>query len=370
MCLPFFWEALKHRKMTKEIFVKFMNNNCTESELNEVIRWANSEAFNEESKNRAFDNWNNYQEEEDLLQDEKFSILFDKIQQRIDTDSTKNKNKKRNISTFSFVTTWLTRAAAILLIPVMAFLFYTLSEKKTETSKFTNLAVNSLELVAPIGSRTVIQLSDGTKVHLNSGSKLKYPQVFTGETREVQLLGEGYFDVVHNAEKPFIVNIVNLKIKALGTSFNVLAYPDEDIVQTTLVTGKVIIEQIDVTGKVKTVGTLVPGQHVNFNTRTEELSSTKGDVEKFIAWKDGKLVFDDASVTQVAERLSRMFNVDIEVAANIKDYLYTVTFIDEPLFQILDLMTIATPVSYQALPRKKLSDGSFSKQKIIITKRK
>ena len=63
-----------------------------------------------------------------------------------------------------------------------------------------------------------------------------------------------------------------------------------------------------------------------------------------------------------------MFNVDIEVSDDIKDYIYTVTFVDEPLFQILDLMTIATPVTYDALPRKKLPDGTFSKQKIIIQK--
>jgi len=159
-------------------------------------------------------------------------------------------------------------------------------------------------------------------------------------------------------------------VKALGTAFNVLAYPGEEVVATTLVSGKVLLEQTGSNGKTTAIGGMKPGQHVNYHVKTGAVSSSMGSTEKYIAWKDGKLVFEDASISQVTERLSRMFNVDIEVADDIKDYIYTVTFIDEPLFQILDLMTIATPVSYKALPRKKLPDGTFSKQKIIISKKR
>ena len=261
-------------------------------------------------------------------------------------------------------------AAAILLLPVLAFLFYTLSEKSFEPAMYANMAVDSVEIIAPIGSRTVVQLSDGSEVHLNYGSKIKYPQNFIGNTREVLLSGEGYFNVARNPEKPFIVKTRQLNIKALGTALNVWAYPDEDVIKTTLVNGKVVLEQTEIDGEPKTIGTMVPGQHVNYNIKTGAVSSSKGDIAKYIAWKDGKLVFENESIRQVADRLSRMFNVDIEVSDNIKEYTYTVTFVDEPLFQILDLMTLATPVSYKALPRKKLPDGTFSKQKVVIEKRK
>lgn len=356
--------------MTKAILIKFLNNRCSKIELEEVILWANAEALNRESKKWAFDDWKNYREEEFSGEDEKFSDLFDKIQQKIDDDSQKHKNTEIRKPVFSMVVKWLTRAAAILLIPVLAFLFYTLSETKTELLTSTNHAVDSLEVVAPIGSRTTVYLSDGSEVHLNYGSKIKYPQFFSGGTRGVRLIGEGYFNVAHNPEQPFIVKAGKLNVKALGTAFNVLAYPDEEVVATTLVNGKVLLEQTGYNGETTTLGTMKPGQHVNYNIKTGAVSSSMGSTDKYIAWKDGKLVFEDASIAQVAEHLSRMFNVDIELAGNIKDYIYTVTFIDEPLFQILDLMSIATPVSYKALPRKKLPDGTFSKQKIIICKKR
>jgi ferric-dicitrate binding protein FerR (iron transport regulator) len=114
---------------------------------------------------------------------------------------------------------------------------------------------------------------------------------------------------------------------------------------------------------------MTPGQHVNFNVKTEFVLCTKGKIDKFVAWKDGKIVFEDTPITQVADRLNKMFNVNIEVSDDVKDYVYTVTLVDEPLFQILDLMALATPITYKTLPRKKLPDGTFSKQKITIEKR-
>lgn len=355
--------------MTKDIIIKFLNNSCTDAELNEVIQWANDKALNEESKKWAFEDWNSYHLEENFGDDEKFSILFDKIQHKIEIDYQKQKISKHKSSKFYFFTTWLTRAAAILLIPVLALLFYTISPKKSFLTHFSNFTIDSLEITAPIGSRTMVQLSDGSKVYLNYGSKLKYPQNFTGDTRAVILSGEGYFDVSHNPEKPFIVNTKNLKIKALGTIFNVQAYPEEVSISTTLIDGKVAVEQKDANGYHKTIGTMVPGQHLTYNVNTDVVLCMKGKIDKYIAWKDGKIVFEDTPLTQVTDRLNKMFNVDIEVSNDVKDYIYTVTLVDEPLFQILDLMALATPITYKTLPRKKLPDGTFSKQKIIIEKR-
>lgn len=355
--------------MTKEILIKFLKNQCTTEEIDEVIRWTNTEAFNENSKNWGFDDWKSYQPDEIEVDNEKFSSLLDKIHHKINIESSRQKLSANKNFTLSEVATWITRVAAILLLPVIAFLLFTISEKNMESAKYASQSIDSLEIVAPVGSRTVVHLSDGSEVHLNYGSKLKYPQIFSGNKREVMLLGEGYFNVAHNPEKPFIVNSGILKIKALGTSFNVNAYPGQDYIETTLVNGKVVIEKNEINVTTKTIGTMVPGQHVNYNLKTGAVNSTKGKVEKYIAWKEGKMIFEDDSIAYVAERLSRMFNVDIEVSDDIKDYLYTVTFVDEPLNQILDLMTIATPVKYKMLPRKKLPDGTFTKQKITISKK-
>lgn len=356
--------------MTKDTIIKFLNNKCTEAELDQIIKWAHTDAFSEEGTRIIFNDWNTNREFEEIGDDEKFSLLFDKIRQKINSES--GHNKKVNPRQIRIVT-WLTRAAAILLFPVLAFLFYTITENlemKRESAQVEKLPVETLEIIAPVGSRTVVQLADGSEVHLNYGSSLKYPQVFTGDSREVQLTGEGYFDVAHNPDKPFIVKTGTMHVKALGTAFNVLAYTGHDAVETTLVNGKVVLEKVDTGGEVKVIGSMVPGQHVNYDINTGLVTSSEGQIEKYIAWKDGKLIFDETSILKVAEKLGRMYNVDIEVANEIKDYTYTVTFEDEPLFQILDLMTYATPVRYKALPRKKLPSGSYEKQKIKLYKNK
>lgn len=356
--------------MKKELLIKYLYNKCTETELSEVFKWIDVDTLNKEGKSWIFEDWNTYQESGNLEEDEKFTAIFDKIQERIDNNTPENSREANKTFTLPSVTHWITRAAAVLLIPVLTFLFYTLSEKKNISDQYANLAIDSLEVIAPMGSRTVVQLSDGSVVHLNYGSKIKYPQFFLGNTRKVVLTGEGFFKVAHNPEKPFIVKAGNLNIKAVGTTFNVLAYPDNDVIETTLVNGKVILEQINLKEKSKTIGTMIPGQHVEYNVESGDIVSTQGKVEKYISWTEGKLVFEDTPIHQVAERLSRMFNVDFEIKEELNDYNYTVTLEDESLTQILDLMTIATPVVYITLPRRKLPDGAFSKQRIILEKRK
>jgi ferric-dicitrate binding protein FerR (iron transport regulator) len=356
--------------MTKELLIKFLNNRCTSEELGEVIEWVNSKALREKEMNFSFDDWNSYAEESKFEHSEKFDALLDKIHHKINIENSQNKSvagKKATMSLFAF---WLTRAAAILLLPVLAFLTYTLYTNNIEHEKLMALGEDTIEIVAPIGSRTLVHLSDGSEVHLNYGSKICYPQKFIGDTREVVLVGEGYFKVAHNPEKPFIVKTGKLNIKALGTSFNVNAYPETNEIATTLVNGKVVLEKTTLTGEAIFVGVMKPGQHVSYNTCSEKAVLCKGNIEKYIAWKDGKLMFDNESIALVVDKLSRMFNVDIEVADEVKDYTYTVTFVDEPLFQILDLMTVATRVTYEILPRNKQPDGTFSKQKIIIKERK
>jgi len=266
--------------------------------------------------------------------------------------------------------TWVTRAAAILLIPVLGFLFFTLSDRKSAPAHYTDMTVDSLEIVAPVGSQTFVEFSDGTEVYLNHGSKIKYPHKFTGDTREVVLSGEGYFIVAHKPENPFIVKTRNMNVKALGTTFNVFAYPDEKIVATTLIDGKVVLEQETVSRDIKSMGTMVPGQHVSYDKVTGEIFSTKGDIEKYISWKDGKLVFKRDNIVQILNRLSRWYSVDIEIKDDeVKEYTYTATFIDESLSHILDLLKDAAPIDYEILPGKRLPDGTFSRQKVIIEKR-
>ena len=295
--------------------------------------------------------------------------MLNKIHHEINLQNSEKKNNKTIY--MQIISKWLSRAAAILFIPLLGIVFYLLSQNNFQTEKITNVAVDSLEVISPVGSRTVVQLSDGTEVNLNYGSKIKYPRNFSGDTREITLTGEGYFNVAHNPDKPFIVKTEALNVTALGTQFNVQSYSGDNVISTTLVDGKVVIDKKLSNNTIKRLGTMVPGQHLKYNTKLREItSSTKGNIDKYIAWTNGEMVFDNTPITEVARELSRKFNVEIEVADDIKDLTYTVTFVDDPLFLVLDLMTETTPVAYKRYPRKKLPDGTYSKLKIRIEKRK
>ena len=356
--------------MEKELLERYLKNRVSAHELNEVLRWIQDDEFREEKILMISEDWNTYQETASQDEEATFTAIFDKIQEKIGQDHRKLNHREGKTIPLSWVVTWLTRVAAILLLPVLTILFYTLSEKKNLSEKYTHLVTDTLEVLAPMGSRTVVQLSDGSEVHLNYGSRIKYPQFFSGETRKVSLTGEGFFKVAHNPEKPFVVKAGSLNIKAVGTVFNVMAYPGDDVIETTLVNGKVILEQIGTNGSSKPIGTMLPGQHVGYHLRGGDISTTEGKVEKYISWINGKLIFEDTPILQVAERLSRMFNVDFQVKEEVRNYTYSVKLEDESLSQILDLITIATPVVCKSLPRKRMADGAFSKQVIVLERRK
>lgn len=352
--------------MNKETLFKYLNNTCSNEEFEDLIRWVKL-GKDKEDKNWSYDYWKHFSSELNEKDEGKYSLLLDKIHHQINLRQSKDRENK--VISLSQITKWISRVAAILFLPLLGVILYFLSTNNFQIDKFTDLTIDSLEVIAPVGSRTIVQLADGTEVNLNYGSKIKYPRNFVGGTREITLSGEGYFDVTHNPDKPFIVKTGKLNIKAVGTKFNVLAYPGEDIIETTLVEGKVIIEKSIQRDKNKQIGTMVPGQHVSYNVNSGRITSSEGNTDKYIAWKDGKLVFDNTPITEIAKTLSRMFNVEIEVSDDVKDLSYTVTFFNDPLYLILDLMTETTPITYKTLPRKRQSDGTFSKQKIIIEKR-
>jgi transmembrane sensor len=349
--------------MNREILKKYLNNQCSEKEFEEFAMWVEKNANSKESKIWGFDYWKKVEMGLNVQDEKKYNSLLDKIHHNINLQQHKNWNNN-----FIRLSKWVTRIAAILFIPLVFSTLFIFSNNNFHRNLFSGV-VDSLEVIAPIGSRTVVQLSDGTEVSLNYGSKIKYPQYFSGKQREVTITGEAFFKVAHNPQKPFVVRTGNFNVIALGTSFNLHAYPGDEIVSTTLVEGEVLLEKNIPGQKPLAIGKIEPGQHVEYHLKTGKVTSAKGATYKYIAWKEGKMVFDNTPITMVAQELSRKFNVDIEVSNDVKFLTYTVTFIDDPIFLILDLMAETTPIKYQRLPRKKLADGTFSKQKILIEKR-
>ena len=174
----------------------------------------------------------------------------------------------------------------------------------------------------PRGGEYSVVLSDGTIVTLNAESEFRYPIKFGGKYREVYLLqGEAFFEVAHNASNPFIVHSGDMKTKVLGTSFNVRAYKNEDVISTTLVEGKVQIES-DNDKSLKM--TMSPNQQSVYRISDGTCSTQEVNVNHHIAWKDGRFVFYKKPLGAILEDISRWYDVKLFYQnGNVQDMLFT-----------------------------------------------
>lgn len=179
------------------------------------------------------------------------------------------------------------------------------------TSDNNNAELN--QLVVPYGKNSSIQLPDGTIAYINAGSRLIYPSKFDSKTREVYLIGEGYFDVVHDPARPFIAKTNELEIKVLGTKFNLSAYPSDRFIETVLVEGRVKVIE-DRGPFLKSEFELEPNQMASFNRNDSELKISNVDVSNYVTWHDGYLNFESSELNRIAKKLERYYNVQIRLA--------------------------------------------------------
>ena len=168
----------------------------------------------------------------------------------------------------------------------------------------TEIVYNTIS--TPKGGQYQIVLADGTKVWLNAASSLYFPTSFTGKERNVELTGEGYFEVAKNASMPFKIKVNDTEIEVLGTHFNISAYENEDEIKTTLLEGSVRIN------KGSQSVTLKPGEEAVDKKGTSLITVKKGvDVEASVAWKNGYFQFENLTIKQIMRQISRWYNVDV-----------------------------------------------------------
>ncbi|SHJ57001.1 FecR family protein [Pseudozobellia thermophila] len=165
------------------------------------------------------------------------------------------------------------------------------------------------ELKIPNGKIFNVELSDGTSVHLNSGTRIKYPVKFLpGHNREVFIEGEAYFKVAKDTEHPFIVNADAVAVRVLGTEFNITSYADDKEIRTVLVEGSVDMTNTFAPGD---KALLKPGQKAIWTKTAHTTQIEEVDVEIYTAWLSGELIFRDVSFNEMAKKLERQYNVSI-----------------------------------------------------------
>lgn len=201
------------------------------------------------------------------------------------------------------------------------------------------------QLIVPYGKTTSVILCDGTKVWMNSGSKLIYPSTFEQNKREVFLVGEAFLDVVPNEKKPFVVRTNHLVVNVLGTCLNVTAYEDDDMQSVLLVSGKVDVRNGDMKQKLK----ISPNEKMRYeissgNTKIEEV-----DVNYYISWIYGYLLLNKERLPQLLHKLERHYNVSFTYnEADIRNFSVSGKLdLDAGINEVMNFIALTTPVVYE-----------------------
>lgn len=220
-----------------------------------------------------------------------------------------------------------------------------LNYKNNSTTISKKLIFN--ELNVPYGKTFSLVLSDGTEVHLNAGTVLKYPvQFLKGQNRQVYLMGEAFFNVSKDKDHPFIVRSNDLNIRVLGTSFNVSSYSETKNIATVLVEGAVSLYGKDEVYSKEKSQLLTPGKKAEWNKENKKITIKKVNTSHYTSWIDGTLVIEKLRFQEIIKRLERHYNIKIINNNKALDsQVFTATFQVENIKEVLD--SFKTNYSFQ-----------------------
>ncbi|HEY0175916.1 MAG TPA: FecR domain-containing protein [Pedobacter sp.] len=308
---------------------KYLDGNCTAEETQIVESWYQSQ----KNEQALF-----YKGDPERIQHSSAQSL-QKIRDRITAHKELENNPQPS---FRISRTWLA-AAAVILVFLISGLYLYQGFNGTPAVKYS-------EITAPTGQVIHVTLSDHTSIWLNACSRLKYPQTMNGKNREVYLEGEAYFDVFHDASKPFLVHTHQLTTTVLGTAFSVTAYRDMPTQTVTVARGKV-----QVASDKRVLGLLTPDKRVDYDNKSGESYFSDVSATAVTSWKDGKLQFENQNMQDIAARLDRWYGYSFKFA-NLRAMgcRYTASFNNKiPLSNLLEVMKAISRLNYKIDPAKK-----------------
>jgi ferric-dicitrate binding protein FerR (iron transport regulator) len=320
-----------------ETLVNFIEGSENDSVRNEITQWINANQENKEFFNQFRQVWAEREDLSSLLKEnkekdwEKISFIF--------KDQKPILPKGKTIHMFS--RGWQ-RVAALILLFFFTTIGYFIGHDSTQ-QPLINKHAEYNEVIVPTGEKSELALSDGSRIWINAGSKIRFPNQFNNNSRDIWLDGEAYFEVTHDKTKPFWVHTSDVDVKVYGTKFNLKAYKDEDIIEATLVEGLVSLETRNLLNNTKEEVFLKPNHKAIFfkkkpktlaNEITHEISgplkprkiliSNPIKIESSISWRDGKLEFVEESFENIAVKLERRYGVEIRIENDqIKKIKYT-----------------------------------------------
>lgn len=307
-----------------------MAGEASEAEVKDVFKWIDSDP---ENRNES-------------IQYKKIWALTSKASGSQDenwnTISSKLAIPRKHLNTVNY---WMVAAGFLLVFGLGMMMQYILPQKSQE--QFSYLAETRIEV--PLGQMSNVVLPDGTTVHLNSGTKLVYSGKFNSGERIVSLEGEAFFDVTKDQAHPFVIKTNLLDFKVYGTSFNIQAYPEDNVINTALVEGSLGI--IGKNGSEITL--LVPGENATYTEDDSKLKVGKVNLEMYTSWKDGLVTFRNEKLKDIARKIERWYNVEIVIKnARLGEELYLGTILkNKPVDQILEVFALTSSLKYKIVPR-------------------
>ncbi len=356
----------KEDQFDNNIIVRFLMSEASEEDVKLLEDWISSDTEHYSYFEQIRDTWNSIEVEKEL---DKHSIQsdFSNVLSRIEDKPINNNSFNSKLRNFNG--NWFIKVAAVFILGfVVSWLVFdpSIPAMKNKT------AFNIIE--TPKGSSTTINLPDGSKIWLNAGSKLRYPQKFSHDIRNVFLEGEAFFDVAKDKDRLFLVETPDLKVKVFGTKFNVKSYPGDQTVETTLVEGSVSIQK-NLEGKAagKEI-TMEPNQRIVLYKEIKKVTPNENQVkriknvparkakfvlskriqtDRFTSWKDGQLIIKSEPMIKLAVTLERRYNVKIHFEdETIKQFRFTGTIEDETIEQVMSAIKIAASIDFRIVERE------------------
>ena len=335
----------KEQKDINELIAGYLTGQMSDEQLDALHVWikADKSPFGDKGNKRYFDDMRELWlaapmafPVQQFNKDAAYRLFLSRTQKKTgEMGKNGEMGKMGKTTTPSQLHIWFLRVAAAVLIGFLAGTFYM---RHTHQTKNSLQVASQYDVIVPHGSRSQVFLADGTQVWLNAGSRLRYATDFGQTAREVHLEGEAFFDVARDTTKLFVVKTDKLDVKALGTSFNVKAYPDEEKIETVLISGKISISD----------ATLAPNEkHVYSRKNNKILIETTKDATVYTSWKDDLWRIESETLGSFAVKLERRYDVKIRFADRATQALsITAAIKNESLEQVLRFLQLTAPIDF------------------------
>lgn len=333
--------------MESELLAKYLAKECSRKEQAQVEEWIARDEKNKKLMS-SFENIWRIAKEESYLYQHMFNSEIDwaTLKSRIEDNFPEKElslHKKSKMSQYKSAWSVALRVAAVFLAAILLGVL-----------SYQNFYTQPAEIVEPVlreismskGHRGNITLSDGTKVHINSDSKIKIPSVFENDKRVIHLEGQAYLDVVKNPNKPFIVHANGATVLVLGTSFSVKSYPGEKTIETVVEEGMVSLRAEG--EKFENGVILTAGKLGRLNTIDKEITTHEvEDMDLYLSWKKGYLKFHETAMSEVAKQLERKYDIDIEFnSEDIEDLHLTAELKSRSMENVLEVISMSLNLQY------------------------